>query len=483
MQTVRTITVIAVALSFLTAAVASAQSMKESLFAEAEEVIAQAKAARADVLAPKNYGKATEHFREAEKRFERGKDIQGIRSELEKCVSYLRKAIEATELAKVTFPSAIKARDDAVKAASPKNSAALWSKGEKKFSEAARDLEDGDVNDARKKSSEAESLFRDAELDAIKNYMFNEARAAIQRAVDSEAEEHAPKTLARAKKLLSEAESSLANNRYDTDQPRVKTMEAEYEALHAVHIARLARDVDRKALTVEEIVLASEAPIAKIGSSLNVVPAFDKGYEATTKAVMDTIGAVHAHVDRLGNEVADRDQQIHELEAHVELIEKKLGGASEEQAMLQERLRQQEEARKRVAQIEASFEPGEARVVREGGDLIIRLVGMNFPSGQATIGPEYFGLLTRVQDAIRTYGPCEIRIEGNTDSYGTDEGNLELSQRRAEAVQKYLQANLGDSSGISAVGYGETRPIANNETEEGRAKNRRIDVVISPLTP
>ena len=467
-------------LTFCVVAVLSAQPMKESLFGDADRAIDRAKAAQADILAPKNYGKAIEHYQEAQKRFERGKDIQGIRSELQKCLSRLEKAMETTSLAQVTFPSAIKARQDAIKADAPTHSPEKWDSGEKKFSEAARNLEDGDVNDARKKSGEAESLYRDAELDAIKNYLFDQARAAIQQAVDQNAEKYAPKTLSRARSLLAEAESSLEKNRYDTDQPRVKAREARYEAHHAAHIARLARDVDRKSFTIEELLLASEVPIAKIAASFDVVPFFHEGYDTTTNAIIDEIGNLQAYVDRLGNDITDRDQQIQNLESHVALLEKKLGGASEEQAVLKERVRQQEEARRRVEQIESSFAPSEARIVREGESLIIRLVGMNFTSGQATIAPEYFNLLTRVQDAIVTYGPCEVRIEGHTDSYGTDEANLELSQSRAEAVRQYLSANLRGEAKITAVGFGETRPIANNETQEGRMKNRRIDVVISP---
>jgi len=472
--------VVTISLTFFVVAVLSAQPMRESLFGDADRAIEQAKAAQADILAPKNYGKAMEHYQEAQKRFERGKDIQGIRSELQKCMSRLEKAMETTNLARVTFPSAIKAREDAVKAEAPKHSSVKWDSGEKKFSEAARELEDGDVNNARKKSGEAESLYRDAELNAIKNHLFDEARAAIQQAVEENAEKYAPKTLSRARTLLAEAESSLEKNRYDSDLPRVKTREAQYEALHAAHIARVARDVDRETLTIEEILLASEVPLARIAASFDVVPFFDKGYEATTNAIVEKIGDEQADVNRLGNDIADRDQQIQNLESHVALLEKKLGGASEEQAMLKERVRQQEEARKRVEQIEKSFAPNEARIVREGESLIIRLVGMNFTSGQATIAPEYFSLLTRVQDAIVAYGPCEVHIEGHTDSYGTDDANLELSQRRAEAVRQYLSANLRSDAKITAFGFGETRPIANNETEEGRTKNRRIDVVISP---
>jgi outer membrane protein OmpA-like peptidoglycan-associated protein len=72
-----------------------------------------------------------------------------------------------------------------------------------------------------------------------------------------------------------------------------------------------------------------------------------------------------------------------------------------------------------------------------------------------------------------------ITVEGHTDSFGGDESNLELSQRRADAVRAYLLANMQLAPyRISAMGYGETRPISSNETAEGRSRNRRIDLVV-----
>ena len=76
----------------------------------------------------------------------------------------------------------------------------------------------------------------------------------------------------------------------------------------------------------------------------------------------------------------------------------------------------------------------------------------------------------------------EPAVKGYTDSYGGDNTNLESSQNRADAVREYLLANMAiDKEDIDAVGYGETLPIANNETLEGRARNRRVDLVIEPL--
>jgi OmpA-OmpF porin, OOP family len=86
-----------------------------------------------------------------------------------------------------------------------------------------------------------------------------------------------------------------------------------------------------------------------------------------------------------------------------------------------------------------------------------------------------------VRQAATVFPQSQIVIEGHTDSYGGDETNMTLSRQRAEAVSQYLSSQFGiPAFRITAIGYGETRPIANNETAQGRARNRRIDVRIEP---
>jgi outer membrane protein OmpA-like peptidoglycan-associated protein len=141
----------------------------------------------------------------------------------------------------------------------------------------------------------------------------------------------------------------------------------------------------------------------------------------------------------------------------------------------------QEKIRQQFDSVEKTFTREEAQVLRDGNDVIIRLVGLTFDVGKSNIKPEHFGLLTKVQNAINTFPECNISVEGHTDSHGSDALNLRLSQERADAVKAYLLANMSiDPSRMEAVGYGESKPIANNETAEGRAKNRRIDIVIHP---
>ena len=75
----------------------------------------------------------------------------------------------------------------------------------------------------------------------------------------------------------------------------------------------------------------------------------------------------------------------------------------------------------------------------------------------------------------------QIVIEGHTDSYGSDENNMTLSRERADSVRAYLASEFGiPAFRMGTAGYGETQPIANNETPQGRERNRRIDVRIEP---
>jgi OOP family OmpA-OmpF porin len=80
---------------------------------------------------------------------------------------------------------------------------------------------------------------------------------------------------------------------------------------------------------------------------------------------------------------------------------------------------------------------------------------------------------------VRKYPGANVKLEGHTDSIGTEQYNQKLSEQRAEAVQNYLvQKGAVQSANISSVGYGKLRPIADNKTAEGRAENRRVDIII-----
>jgi len=101
-----------------------------------------------------------------------------------------------------------------------------------------------------------------------------------------------------------------------------------------------------------------------------------------------------------------------------------------------------------------------------------------FETGRATIKSVSYGLLDEVAKALETHPSIRIRIEGHTDSQGKDRYNLKLSRARAASVRKYLIGRGVAKRRMVSEGYGETRPISDNRTAEGRAENRRVEFVI-----
>ena len=158
-----------------------------------------------------------------------------------------------------------------------------------------------------------------------------------------------------------------------------------------------------------------------------------------------------------------------------------LEGETKEQRVAKERLAAEKEFNQKFSQIQNYFNANEAEVYKQGGQLVIRLRAIQFPVGKDIIMPKNYELLSIVQKSIRTFGEPDVVIEGHTDSTGSDEVNEHLSQQRTEAVRQYLVANQTlPYDRIMAVGYGSMRPLASNETADGWAINRRIDVIVKP---
>jgi len=115
----------------------------------------------------------------------------------------------------------------------------------------------------------------------------------------------------------------------------------------------------------------------------------------------------------------------------------------------------------------------------EVGETLMSLVGVNFDTNKAAIKPQYEGILNEAVKALSDAPNIHVRVEGHTDSRGRDAYNLKLSQRRAESVVGYLVAHGIDANRLSAVGYGESAPVAPNDTPENMYKNRRVDLEVT----
>jgi outer membrane protein OmpA-like peptidoglycan-associated protein len=111
--------------------------------------------------------------------------------------------------------------------------------------------------------------------------------------------------------------------------------------------------------------------------------------------------------------------------------------------------------------------------------LIMNMSDVLFDFGKATLRPEAREKLAKVSGILLAYPTIRVQVEGNTDSVGSDEFNQNLSEKRAFGVRDYLAAQGVDGNRLTAVGFGKTKPIASNDTAEGRQQNRRVEMVLS----
>lgn len=112
---------------------------------------------------------------------------------------------------------------------------------------------------------------------------------------------------------------------------------------------------------------------------------------------------------------------------------------------------------------------------------VVMTAATAFDSNSAVVKTGFHPTLNKIADVVNKYGKTTITIEGHTDSQGSDQVNQTLSERRAVAVDEYLQANKVASQRLTALGRGEKMPVADNGSEAGRARNRRVELLLEPV--
>lgn len=452
-----------------------------NLMSQAESARTTAVEAGASLLAPDAFALGDRALERARADAARGRNQDRVTRWAQDALAAFRKAAEAAGAARATLGAALRARAAAAEAGAEILDLEDWGRGESELEKAALALERGDESGGLRRGENAADRYRSAELQAIKLRLLADTRALIEDARRQKVQRYAPRTLARAESLVSEAEAAVETDRYDTDKPRELALQARYEVRHAFQIARQIdawRDRDG---TPEDLILEMEEPMRRVAAEADVPIRFDEGPAATAGQILAHIETLEDNNQRLDQSLDERTSQVFALEQEITETRAQLGGVAQQREALQKEVRRQEMDRQRLADVEALFSRDEARVTRQGQQVILRLYGLAFRPGSATIPPGSEDLMKRLETAIRLFPDAVVSVTGHTDSFGGDRSNFELSGRRAEAVRRYLvEVARMPAFRISAVGYGETQPVASNATEEGRARNRRIDVLITP---
>ncbi len=449
---------------------AQAQADIESRIMAIENELSHLRQEKLDIISPTNFRKAQEELEAARRDLAKGKDIKGILKKLDKAARYIRLVNDIGAQGKILFKQVLKAREDALVAQAPEYALKEFQESEKLFLEASKKLEKGDLNGARNLGARAEKSYRQAELVAIKESIVGNVRDLLKLAKEKDVAKYAPLTLHEAQSLYEQALDMLNSDRYAKSDAREVASRAEYQVRHAMYLAQIIEKLQKDDKNWELLIRDFEDRLDHISKELGFQGHYDNGLSATEKDIILAVQNLKTENASLKKELRALQEENDSLKQAIQKYEK----------TVVTELQKKKEWEAKLQKIEKMFTPDEAQVLLSGNQLIIRLYGLTFQSGTAVIQPEHFMLLTKVMRALREFPGKKIIVAGHTDSQGNDSYNLTLSENRAAAVRAYLEANMGlPPDQLESIGYGETHPIASNETPEGRKLNRRIEIIVN----
>lgn len=195
------------------------------------------------------------------------------------------------------------------------------------------------------------------------------------------------------------------------------------------------------------------------------------GEEKTSKTAIGAsigagVGAVAAYFDNKGESSRKRNQRI---------LAAASGGAAVGGGIGYYMDAQEAKLRKQLRHSGVSVE-------RSGNDInLIMPSNITYASNSANINANFYSVLNSVALVLKEFDKTLVVVAGHTDSTGSDTYNQTLSDKRAQSVSSYLIAQKIISDRLESIGFGEQRPIASNTTEQGREKNRRVEITLHPI--
>jgi outer membrane protein OmpA-like peptidoglycan-associated protein len=311
---------------------------------------------------------------------------------------------------------------------------------------------------------------------------FFEARNAVRIAQSAGAERYAAPSYEKAVNEMSQADA-IATSRHEDkkslislsrevvqtaeDAREISVKQIDEERAAAERTAGANREAEDKARANDEsqrrVVAESET-----ADAVRQRKEADRNNLAAQAAAQQAINAqVNAEQSR---DTAQQQQQIAEADS-----DRSRAAAASSDAQLQQAVRDREELRARLLQ--------QFNLILETRDtargLVVNMSDVLFDSGKFTLRPLAREKLAKISGIVLAYTSLKLAVEGNTDSVGTEAYNQELSEQRAEGVRSYLTHEGVPQSSTTSEGFGKSRPIASNDTAEGRQQNRRVELVVS----
>jgi outer membrane protein OmpA-like peptidoglycan-associated protein len=272
-----------------------------------------------------------------------------------------------------------------------------------------------------------------------------DAREIAMKRIESDRAEHERNASAGREANANAATADAVRDRDEADQ---RKREAEANTAGAV---RDRDDSDRKKHEAEEAARRAQ------GAQANAEADSDRNRAAAASSDQQALDAKNAQASA----EADSDRNR--------------AAAASSDLRAQDAVRDREELRAKLLQ--------QFNLILETRDtargLVVNMSDVLFDSGQFTLRPLAREKLAKISGIVLAYPTLMLAVEGNTDSVGTEEFNQTLSEKRAQSVRTYLTRQGVPEGSTTAAGFGKTRPIASNDTSDGRQQNRRVELIVS----
>ncbi|MDX2494413.1 MAG: OmpA family protein [Desulfuromusa sp.] len=448
-----------------------------------EETLAEGRTQQIHVLSPTWYAKADGYLDKARYGLANNDSVAGVLQNVAYGHASFDKAKEYALIAQSAISHAIKARELA-NAAGAASLGDDYQKSEYEFTALTADIENNNLARAEKNESKVAQGFADLELRAIKENTLGEVRTLLATNIENGAKRLAPKTLQETQDALADADQFITQQRYERVEMQNKANAALFQAQRLGQIMAMSNSL--KTMLPEDISLRHESQLQQITSKLGGRDFRNETDDLQLQNILESVISLQNDNQYLKEKLQQGKVEIDLQKQQIVALEGQSKNAQREQELiaLQERetkarLEAERHFQQLFNEVQSMFAQDQAEVYKQAKNLVIRLKAIQFPIGKDLIMPDNYALLSQVRNAIRTFGEPDVVIEGHTDNTGSSAINAQLSQNRAEAVRQYFIANgTLDGQKLTAIGYGSERPLAANDTTEGRAINRRIDVII-----
>ncbi len=388
---------------------------------------------QADVLAKGAYFDGMDYLEEAKDDMGKADEAQSVKDDSAYATAFFMKAERLSKERMKNFSSILTAREAAVSAGASSTN---------KLTEKLRDIDsdfidytdDFESDISAKKTAELQNKYLEAEVMAVQWKRLGVAERAIEKFKDSkDADDLAPMTYKSANQDIMLAKNLIAKNPRNPEN----FQDSVDKALESTVLLKDVMDViaENGEKTPERAALKIVKQDRELGTAESNLLALGAVVQSQQSEIVDQRSALISQSDQIAFQKAMDD-------------------------------------------VRKEFSEDEAEVYQQGNKLIIRLKKMNFPVGQAAVPAGSKAIVEKISNIVKDFNAKDIVVQGHTDSTGSKMINEKLSQNRAQNVATILRKNGVDNT-VDAKGFGPNMPLADNQTKEGRALNRRVDVVVT----